>query len=171
MRNQHSAHIAVFNKKKQILLIKRRDIPVWVIPGGRAEKNEKPIDTAIREFLEETGVRLSPSHLLLVAHYTSTISSQRSKYLYSVRLSKAIKPILTEESSAYGFFNLEDLPEPLSQYEKRKIYEAHIKVVDTPLVRPDTVNYLLEIRELLSRPLVLLELLFKFFLVKLKERL
>ena len=38
-----------------ILLIKRRDVPVWVLPGGGVELNESPVDAIIREIVEETG--------------------------------------------------------------------------------------------------------------------
>lgn len=44
-----------FNKKGQLLLVKRRDIPIWVMPGGRIEPNETPQKAAIRESFEESG--------------------------------------------------------------------------------------------------------------------
>ena len=43
MNSQHSAHLAVFNDTKQVLLVKRKDVPVWVIPGGTGEKGEVPL--------------------------------------------------------------------------------------------------------------------------------
>lgn len=42
---------------KNILLIKRRDVPVWVLPGGGVEYDEKPEDAVIREVFEETGIQ------------------------------------------------------------------------------------------------------------------
>ncbi len=46
----------VFNEDRtQVLLIKRRDIPVWVFPGGGLEIEETPEEGACREVLEETG--------------------------------------------------------------------------------------------------------------------
>jgi 8-oxo-dGTP pyrophosphatase MutT (NUDIX family) len=34
--------------------------PIWEIPKGRPDENEKPLDTAIREFAEETSTMLNP---------------------------------------------------------------------------------------------------------------
>jgi 8-oxo-dGTP diphosphatase len=46
----------VFNDERtEVLLIKRRDIPVWVFPGGGLEIGEAPEEGARREVLEETG--------------------------------------------------------------------------------------------------------------------
>ena len=54
-----SVTAVIFTKdRKKTLLIKRRDVPVWVLPGGGIEKNES-IETAIvREIYEESGYRV-----------------------------------------------------------------------------------------------------------------
>lgn len=47
------------NLKMKILLIKRRNHPYiskWALPGGFVDKDEKTIDAAKRELMEETGV-------------------------------------------------------------------------------------------------------------------
>ncbi|MGL5263632.1 MAG: NUDIX hydrolase [Candidatus Rhabdochlamydia sp.] len=44
------------SEKKKVLLIKRRDIPVWVLPGGGIEAQETPEEAVLREIYEETGL-------------------------------------------------------------------------------------------------------------------
>ncbi|MED3795170.1 NUDIX hydrolase [Niallia alba] len=45
----------VLNEKGKILLTKRRDFPIWDLPGGRWEKGETIEDCAVCETEEETG--------------------------------------------------------------------------------------------------------------------
>lgn len=51
------------NRKLQVFLVHpggpfwaRKDEGAWSIPKGELEKNEVPLDTAVREFEEETGI-------------------------------------------------------------------------------------------------------------------
>ena len=40
----------------------------WCIPGGKLEKNENPINSAIREIKEETGLKVKVTRLLEVSY-------------------------------------------------------------------------------------------------------
>ena len=47
---------AIFsNDNNQVLLVLRKDVPVWVLPGGGIDKGESEDGAVIREILEETG--------------------------------------------------------------------------------------------------------------------
>ena len=60
MPTQVIALIAAFNSNKEILLLKRPEDThcggLWSFPGGKAEDNEMPLDAAVRELKEETGL-------------------------------------------------------------------------------------------------------------------
>jgi 8-oxo-dGTP pyrophosphatase MutT (NUDIX family) len=43
------------DNRSRVLLVKRRDMPMWVLPGGRLEKKETQEQAVIREVFEETG--------------------------------------------------------------------------------------------------------------------
>jgi 8-oxo-dGTP pyrophosphatase MutT (NUDIX family) len=64
-----SARVVVVDEGGRALLFRVEDPhddkpPVWVTPGGGMEPGESPADTAARELLEETGVRVDPRDLL-----------------------------------------------------------------------------------------------------------
>ncbi|MCJ0601479.1 NUDIX hydrolase, partial [Enterococcus cecorum] len=54
MKYSHGAfNVVIVNKR--VLLVKRRDFPLWDLPGGVVESDELPSEAAIREMYEETG--------------------------------------------------------------------------------------------------------------------
>ena len=48
----------VLNKSGKVLLIKRKDIPLWCLPGGDTERKESPEKAIAREMTEETGLKI-----------------------------------------------------------------------------------------------------------------
>lgn len=74
-------HTIIFNSKKEILFIKRSAkehvLPnYWDIPGGTLEDGEDPTNGAIRETLEETGIKMDKPSLFF---YRSNIDTQKNK--------------------------------------------------------------------------------------------
>jgi len=66
-----SAAIVILNRKKQILLLKRRPEAHWMpdkwgLPGGIIEPGEHCVDAALRETLEETSLKVSGPRLLSI---------------------------------------------------------------------------------------------------------
>ncbi len=150
MTNKHyqSAHLLAFDGKKSFLLIKRKDIPVWVIPGGTRERSETAAETAAREFFEETGIQVPSDQIKLRAIYTPVGRTNKAKLLFTYHFEKTPEPKLTSESQDFGFFTLQRLPAPLSLYEKRKLLDATTTSFNF-IERPDTVSVSEEILYLL----------------------
>jgi ADP-ribose pyrophosphatase YjhB (NUDIX family) len=63
MRPQvHGALVAIWNNG-EILLVKNSYVPYYSLPGGYVQRGETGRMAAIRELLEETGIRASASEL------------------------------------------------------------------------------------------------------------
>ena len=58
------AMILLSDCKKKVLLIKRRDVPVYALPGGGIESEESPYKAAIREMKEETGLDVTIERII-----------------------------------------------------------------------------------------------------------
>lgn len=56
---KQAVYAIVFSKdRKEILLVQRRDLPVWVLPGGGLDAGETPEEGVVREVEEETGLQV-----------------------------------------------------------------------------------------------------------------
>jgi 8-oxo-dGTP diphosphatase len=56
---QQAVYGIVFNEERDsVLLVQRRDIPVWVFPGGGLDPQETPEEGVLREVHEETGYQV-----------------------------------------------------------------------------------------------------------------
>jgi 8-oxo-dGTP diphosphatase len=65
-RKRVSADVLIRDQHGRILLVDPRYKPHWDLPGGMAEANEPPNETARRELSEELGLHVQPGRMLCV---------------------------------------------------------------------------------------------------------
>jgi 8-oxo-dGTP diphosphatase len=97
----------VFDEQGRVLLFKHTYRKYeWGIPGGTLEYREQPADAMMREFYEETGMRIEIKRLLKVS------SAREFPHLGIVYLCKIVsgefKP--SHEISEMKYFDVNDLP-------------------------------------------------------------
>jgi len=95
------------NDRNAVLLLKRRDVPMWVFPGGGIEEEESPEKAIVREVFEETG--LTVGNLRKFGEYWPI--SHLASYTYAFQC-KDIQGNLvnSDESCEVKFFPIEKLP-------------------------------------------------------------
>jgi len=136
--------------RSQVLLILRRDVPVWVLPGGGVDPGEKAEEAIIREILEETGFHVKVSRL--VGAYTPINRLARYTHLYECRIISG-EPTPSSETKAVRFFALDDLP-PMPPPYLEWIHDAYI---DQPSLykRLESVTYWCLIKNAILHPLLI----------------
>lgn len=119
---KQSVLAVVFNNQRdQILLIKRRDVEVWVLPGGGVDQEERPEDAAVREVLEETGLHVAVTKK--TGEYTPLNKITKLTHLYECKVLEG-KISKTEETRDIGFFNLSELPKTFLHVHKDWVEDA-----------------------------------------------
>jgi ADP-ribose pyrophosphatase YjhB (NUDIX family) len=106
------ADAAIFNENGEILLMERADGSGWCLPCGWVEANERPIDAAIREVREETGLEVEVTQF--VGAFTRKASAKNGPHtmVAVVHLCEIVGGNLTlaHEGSALKYWKLEDVP-------------------------------------------------------------
>lgn len=153
-----SVQTIVFNAKKdQILLVLRRDVDVWVFPGGGIDPGESPENAALREIEEETGIKASITRL--VGEYTPVNRLAKHTYVYEARAVEG-SPTTSSETREVVFFPLNKLPKNLFQLHRIFLAEALENKI-APIQRElSDVNYFEVFKFFLRHPLTLLRYLF-----------
>lgn len=106
----------------QVLLIQRRDVPVWVLPGGGIDENETPEEAICREVREETGLEVRV--VRKVAEYVPINALVKPAHLFECRVISGLLLTTTSETRACAYFCLDNLPQDLFFIHKDFIQDA-----------------------------------------------
>ncbi|MDR7275115.1 NUDIX hydrolase [Catenuloplanes atrovinosus] len=124
-----SASAVVVNGAGELLLERRSDDGRWSIPSGVIDPGEQPADAAVREVLEETGVRVEVVRLAGTAlHPTSYPNGDECQYLNLWFLCRPVAGggdahVADDESLEVGWYAPDALP-PLDDYDRLRIETA-----------------------------------------------
>lgn len=106
--------IMVFNAKREILLARIGYMhKLWVIPGGKLEKNETVEAAAARELYEEVGVKVETIKPLFTIYHEKQGAKSTNFYFEAISDTNDFV-IDDEEIIDVGWFSLAALPESRS---------------------------------------------------------
>ena len=119
----------IFDESERVLLTQRRDTGLWCLPGGIVEPGETVSEAVTRETREETGLVVTPVHLvgvysdpdLLVGYPDGT---QHHPVVLCFRCTiQAGTPALSPETTDIGFFEPDALP-PIVPAHRQRLADA-----------------------------------------------
>lgn len=112
-----SAGVVIVNNKGEILLLDHQIRPGtgWGIPGGFIDRGEQPEESAIREVLEETGLKLDSIELVDFETRDTHI-----EFLFRARADGTPR-IDGREILGFAWFRPESLPEEIPQAQRDRI--------------------------------------------------
>ena len=122
----------IFDEQGRILLFKHTYRKLeWGIPAGGLEHREQPEQAVIREFFEETGMRIEVQKLLMAE------SSKEDHNVSLIYLCKIASGTFKEslEISEMKYFDVNDLPQMLFA-EKNLIHSVYKSLKETTISQP-----------------------------------
>lgn len=130
---------AIFDEtRRKVLLTQRTDNGRWCLPGGHMESGESVTEACEREVQEETGLKVRATRLLGVySNPDQLVIYPDGNKAFFVVLNFEAEILegtlgLSNETTAYGYFTLEDM-------QSMPMYGEHILRVEDALRGGDAV--------------------------------
>ena len=156
MTNKSVIGVIFSKNRKKILLTKRRDVPVWVLPGGGLEKNEKEKQAIEREVFEETGFIVKT--IRKVGIYTPINRLTRKTHLFECLIESG-KAKISDETKEVKFFPVDKLPKLLPPPYDEWIIDAHLNKEKVLNKKLKSVTYYKLFKNLILHPILVIRFL------------
>jgi 8-oxo-dGTP diphosphatase len=126
------AACVIFDPAGRVLLVHHTYLRLnWELPGGVAEPEEVPDETARRELLEETGLRVDLDRLTGVYFEPDHDFGPMLHFVFRCRWDDRLDPVPSSpEVKDVEYWPVDELPTPISDFTECRIRDA---VVDGPV--------------------------------------
>ncbi|QYX43955.1 NUDIX hydrolase [Bacillus inaquosorum] len=129
------AFVIVSNEKRQILLVKRKDVPLWDLPGGRVDAGETAEAAAVREVLEETGYTAALSAKIGVYQRPKF---QDEQHVFAGNITGGQAIVNGMETAGLKWFSPQRLPFFMVPNRKRQIKDFMNGALDANIILKDS---------------------------------
>ncbi|OIK19827.1 NUDIX hydrolase [Bacillus amyloliquefaciens] len=115
------AFVIIQNDGRDILLVKRKDVPLWDLPGGRIAEGETPEAAAIREACEETGYNVT---IMKKAGEYERPAFEDTQHVFIGVITGGTPLMNGPETAALRWFSLNRLPLLMVPNRKRQVKDG-----------------------------------------------
>lgn len=151
-RSQESVSVVIFKDDyKEVLLIKREDVPVWALPGGGIEENESYEATAIREAEEETGLKVKIERKVGEFHPKNRLT--KLTHLYECVIESGSLS-LSDETIDIRYFDVDHLPNLMPPPYQEWIHDAAQNFEHCLIKETESVTYFVLLKKFFEHPVL-----------------
>jgi len=122
-----AAAAVILDADRRVLLVKHSYGRLnWEVPGGAAEHDETPTQTALREVLEETGLTVTADRLTGIYYEHRGPGREALHFVFLCRVmdDNALPPPASDEITACSYWSPRALPRRISDFTVRRIQDA-----------------------------------------------
>jgi 8-oxo-dGTP pyrophosphatase MutT (NUDIX family) len=124
---------AIINQNNEILLIKRASNEKWAMPSGNIELGESPLESALREAREETGILVKSKSLIgIYDTLKNKVPSALQRY-FILFLCEPVEPNIALPESTdpnevleLAWFSQNNIPKNLSPGNEEQIVHSYL---------------------------------------------
>ncbi|MBM3127239.1 MAG: NUDIX domain-containing protein [Chloroflexi bacterium] len=124
MPTEGATAIVFDEDRTRVLMVKREDFRVWVLPGGGIERGETREQAAIRETREETGYEIAIDRLVGRYWHPQTPGGGSIRHLFEGRVVGGAAIQNGPETRGVGFFPIDALPPRMLPWVRNFIADA-----------------------------------------------
>jgi|GEM_PF-269504 len=148
--------------KKSVLLIQRRDVPVWVLPGGALDANELAESACVREMFEETGIEVCIKRKVGNFYPTNCLTGPTSVFECASKNAQKEQLLPQKESRRVAYHSIDRLPELFFPLHKEWLDEA-LQDLPYPVTKPiKSINLGFVLKNLFLHPFLII----RYFLAR-----
>lgn len=121
-KGQDAAGIIIIDELNRVLLVHQTyGKKAWSVPGGMVDEGESAWKAAIRELKEE--VNITATDMEVSGMY---FQPHKNRYIYTFKSYRyeGFIEVDNKEIDQYGFFNIEQLPSPISSFTAQRLRDA-----------------------------------------------
>jgi 8-oxo-dGTP diphosphatase len=124
MPTEGATAIVFSDDRTRVLMVKREDFRVWVLPGGSIEPGETREQAAVRETREETGYEIKVDRLVGRYLHPQNPRGGSLRYLFEGRVVGGAPISSGPETVGVGFFPIDALPSHMLTWVKVFVADA-----------------------------------------------
>ena len=127
----NNAAVIVQIPDKTIIIVKNSNDNLWMLPGGHIDRNESPLNCAIREFKEETSLTLDQSKIIFpIKYFDRKHANSKRTRIFKINTTQIFNPynirnIKNNETNALEYISIDDIKKQLLNSSYFNPYNRH----------------------------------------------
>ncbi|MDH1702855.1 NUDIX hydrolase [Comamonas terrigena] len=83
MHHLHIAAVCLFNTQGQLLTVRKRGTQAWMLPGGKRDGEETPLQALVRELQEELQITMAAADFAPLGQFSAIAANEAATQVHA----------------------------------------------------------------------------------------